>query len=225
MPRLNKFIAENLGISRRAADLAIAEGQVYVNNHPAMLGAQVNGQDKILFKGKPVAAVPRLYYLFYKPVGYLSSRRAQGSAPTLYTLLPPTLQALKTVGRLDRDSEGLLLLSNDGDFAFRLTHPKFAKQKIYELKLDRPLTPQHQQLISSFGVTLKDGPSKLSLMSLDAQRLAWQVKMHEGRNRQIRRTFGALGYHVNKLKRLSFGPFTLGKLKPGEYQKITPKSF
>ncbi|HAC55868.1 TPA: ribosomal large subunit pseudouridine synthase B, partial [Candidatus Saccharibacteria bacterium] len=150
------------------------------------------------------------YLLLNKPVGYVCSRRRQGDTPTIYELLNPDQQRLKAVGRLDRDSSGILLLTDDGDFAHQMTHPSFAKRKVYEIKLDRDLEPLHQQMINDYGVTLEDGQSKLQLERLsEDERWSWRVVMSEGRNRQIRRTFAALGYTVTRLHRTAFGPYTL----------------
>ena len=139
----------------------------------------------------------------------------------LFRSLPEQYHILKPVGRLDRESSGLLLLTNDGDFAHSMTHPKFYKTKRYEVQLDRPLEPLHQQMISDHGVQLPDGPSKFSIMRLDGAK-QYEVIMHEGRNRQIRRTFDALGYTVILLHRTDFGNYSLGKLKFGHWQ-ITQK--
>ena len=164
-----------------------------------------------------------LYIAFHKPVGYVCSRRAQGSAPTLYDLLPAKYRHLKTVGRLDKDSSGLILLTNDGDFAFQMTHPKFRKTKVYEVELNRPLEPLHQQMISDYGVKLEDGISKFKVITStestedQLSRTRFTVVLTEGRNRQIRRTFAALGYRVTKLHRTTFGQYELGDLQPGKY--------
>jgi 23S rRNA pseudouridine2605 synthase len=226
--RLNKYLAENLGVSRRKADDMIAAGRVKIDGKIAVLGARVEDEE-ILADGKKVEKVAAKTYLaFNKPVGYTSSRRAQ-NGKTLYELLPEKYRALKTVGRLDKDSSGLLLLTDDGDFNFRMTHPSFKKVKVYEAELDRALEPLHQQMIADFGVDLTDGKSKLGLTRLDeggagrsgaGNRKRWRVEMSEGRNRQIRRTFGALGYTVVKLHRTQFGNYQLGVLKPGEYDII-----
>ena len=164
--------------------------------------------------------VSYLYLAINKPVGYLCSRRSQGDFPTIYELLPEKYQKLKTVGRLDRDSSGLILLTNDGDFAFQATHPQFHKTKIYEVELDRALEPLHQQEISDFGIEIGDGVSKLGLTRLDDSRKKWRVEMSEGRNRQIRRTFAALGYEVIKLHRIQFGKYMLGGLKSGQFEEV-----
>ena len=218
--RLNKFLAERLGVSRREADDLIAAGKVLINNKPAVLGAKIDKNDKVCYNDKIVPFDTEFLYLaFNKPVGYVCSRRAQGEAPTLYELLPEDYQKLKTVGRLDKDSSGLILLTNDGDFAFQMTHPKFHKEKMYEVELDRPLEPLHQQMISDYGVMLDDGPSSFTVIH---DNNIYTVVLSEGRNRQIRRTFAALGYRVTKLHRIQFGKYQLSGLKPGKYVIIKP---
>lgn len=219
--RLNKFLAERLGWSRRQADDMIAAGKVLVNKKPAILGARIDKNDEVCYNGKIVPfSVGYTYLGLNKPAGYVCSRRMQGDSPTIYDLLPKEYHNLKTVGRLDRDSSGLILLTNDGDFAFRMTHPSFAKTKLYEVELDHDLEPLHQQEIADFGIEIGDGVSKLGLAHLDDGRRRWLVTMSEGRNRQIRRTFGALGYTVVKLHRVQFGPYQLGDLEPGKFCKI-----
>lgn len=219
--RLNKFLAERLGLSRRQADDAIAKGQVLVNDEPAILGARIDKSDKVCYNGSIIPfTVGYLYVGFNKPAGYVCSRKRQGDFPTIFELLPDKYRELKTVGRLDRDSSGLILLTNDGDFAFKMTHPSFAKTKIYEVELDHALEPLHQQEISDFGIEIGDGVSKLGLERLDDSRMRWQVTMHEGRNRQIRRTFGALGYTVVKLHRTHFGAYQLDGLELGHWTEV-----
>jgi len=221
--RLNKYLAFQLGVSRREADNSIAAGHVKVNGVPAILGGRFEEGDDITFKGKSFEKrMAYTYVILNKPIGYVSSRRQVGEAPTLYSLLPEQYHNLKPVGRLDKDSSGLLLLTDDGDFAYNMTHPKFYKVKTYEVSLDTDLQPLHQQMISDFGVTLEDGPSKLSLEKRDNAK-DWLVTMHEGRNRQIRRTFSSLGYTVTDLHRISFGNYTLEDLKAGDF-KETSKS-
>lgn len=220
--RLNKFLAEKVGLSRREADNLIVDGKVLVNQQPAVLGARISETDEIICDGKNISTKKPeyIYLMLNKPVGYVSSRKAQGEVPTLYELLPEKYQKLKTVGRLDKNSSGLILLTNDGDFAFKHTHPKFYKLKTYLVELDQTLAPLHQQEISDFGIHLEDGLSKLFLTKLDEDRLKWQVEMGEGRNRQIRRTFAALGYKVVKLHRIEFGHYQLGDLKTGEFKLV-----
>ena len=220
--RLNKFLAAKVGLSRREADNLIVDGKVLVNQQPAVLGARISETDEIICDGKNISTKKPeyIYLMLNKPVGYVSSRKAQGEVPTLYELLPEKYQKLKTVGRLDKNSSGLILLTNDGDFAFKHTHPKFYKLKTYLVELDQTLAPLHQQEISDFGIHLEDGLSKLFLTKLDEDRLKWQVEMSEGRNRQIRRTFAALGYKVVKLHRIEFGHYQLGDLKTGEFKLV-----
>lgn len=221
--RLNKYLALQLGISRREADALIEKGKVTLNGTPVQLGGRVADGDEVRVNGTLVASDTALVYLaFNKPRNYVCSRRQQGDSPTIYAILPAKYHHLKPVGRLDRDSSGLLLLTNDGDFAYQMTHPKFHKVKSYKVRLDRELAPLHQQMISDFGVDLDDGRSQLQLERLsDDNRVEWRVTMSEGRNRQIRRTFAALGYEVKKLHRTDFGPYHLDALPSGEYAETT----
>ena len=217
--RLNKFLAERLGVSRREADELISDGEITVDGKTPILGARIDKDSKVCYNKKIVPfQTDFLYIAFHKPVGYVCSRRAQGSAPTLYELLPKEYQKLKTVGRLDKDSSGLILLTNDGDFAYKMTHPKFRKNKVYEVELDKSLEPLHQQMISDYGVMLDDGPSKFKVLTMDNKRKNFTVILTEGRNRQIRRTFSVLGYKVIKLHRTQFGPYELGGLDKGKYK-------
>ena len=217
--RLNKHLAAGLGVSRREADELIASGKVTINGKSAVLGSRIDKNDKVCYNNKVVPFEDHfLYIAFHKPVGYVCSRRAQGSTPTLYDLLPAKYHKLKTVGRLDKDSSGLILLTNDGDFAFQMTHPKFRKTKVYEVELNKPLEPLHQQMISDYGVMLDDGPSQFKVVKTAPNE--YSVILTEGRNRQIRRTFAALGYHVTKLHRTSFGKYELGDLAPGRTTEI-----
>lgn len=220
--RLNKFLAERLGVSRREADDLISSGQITVNGQIASLGNKVDTKSIICYNNKTIPFETNYTYIaFNKPVGYVCSRRAQGQAPTLYDLLPQEYRKLKTVGRLDKDSSGLILLTNDGDFAFQMTHPKFRKTKVYEVELNRPLEPLHQQMISDYGVMLDDGPSRFKIIRKDTpDTKSYQVILTEGRNRQIRRTFAALGYRVTKLHRTQFGKYELNNLASGKYDII-----
>ncbi len=220
--RLNKHLALQRGISRREADELIERGRVTINGEVATLGARFRDGDEIAVNGTPITeSTAYVYLLFNKPIGYVCSRKAQGDSPTIYEILPKEYHALKPVGRLDKDSSGLILLSNDGDFAYRMTHPKFNKVKIYSVLLKQELAPLHQQMISDHGVTLEDGVSKLMLQRVsDDNRKEWTVTMSEGRNRQIRRTFGSLGYDVAKLHRTQFGNYSLGDMKSGQYETV-----
>ena len=270
--RLNKFLAERLGCSRREADEIIRSGKVLIGQKTATLGDRIDKTDKVWYNGRIVPFDTEYSYLvFNKPIGYVCSRHQQGVTPTVYSLLPQKYQKLKTVGRLDKDSSGLILFTNDGDFAFRMTHPKFRKTKVYEVELNHPLEPLHQQMVSDYGVMLDDGVSKFKVITLaddativgvvsavdaaggsparastrvggtaaagpaeqtaaslagpaenKSDRTHFTVILMEGRNRQIRRTFAALGYRVTRLHRTSFGKYELGNLPSGKYAIIEP---
>jgi 23S rRNA pseudouridine2605 synthase len=220
--RLNKHLALQLGISRREADELIDRGQVTINEEAASLGARFKDGDRISVKGESVRTGTTFEYIILnKPVGYVCSRSAQGESPTVYTLLPEKYHALKLVGRLDKNSSGLIMLTNDGDFTYKMTHPKFNKTKIYTVRINKDLAPLHQQMISDHGITLEDGVSKFMLERLSqTDRKVWQITMSEGRNRQIRRTFESLGYMVQKLHRTNFGNYALGDIAPGKFEIV-----
>ncbi len=222
--RLNKHLALQLGVSRREADELIADGRVAVDGTVAAIGGRISDTSQVTVDDKVVTGnAQRRYVAFHKPVGYVCSRKAQDDNPTIYELLPADMRALKPVGRLDKDSSGLLLLSNDGDFALQMTHPRFAKRKRYEVTLDRALEPLHHQMIADHGIELPDGTSRLQLeRRREDSGSEWIVTMHEGRNRQIRRTFAALGYTVTALHRVEFGPYQLAGLAAGEYRAVQP---
>lgn len=216
--RINKFIASATGLSRRVADMAIEQGNVTINGERATLGSNVHDQDEVRMRGKVLTAPAiRQSILLHKPVGYVCSRDGQGSQ-TIYDLLPKELHKLKPVGRLDRDSSGIILLTNDGDLAHRLAHPAFHKKKRYRVTLNKHLQPADQRAIQS-GVKLIDGISQLDLETSSSPE-QWLVTMHEGRNRQIRRTFQAKGYEVIELERIQFGDYQLGDLPAGVYKTI-----
>lgn len=224
--RLNKYLAFHLGVSRRQADELIAQGRVTLRSSGvAPLGARVADDDVVLVDDKPIEVRSAYtYIMLHKPAGYVCSRKQQGDIPTIYSLLPSSLHHLKSVGRLDANSSGLLLLTDDGDFTLTMTHPRFYKQKRYTVSLDHDLEPLHHQMINDFGIQLEDGPSKLSLeRRSDTNRTDWNVIMSEGRNRQIRRTFDALGYTVISLHRTHFGPYALDNLPAGEYVDTSPR--
>ncbi len=221
--RLNKFLALQLGISRRQADELIEKGRISINGKTAQLGERFKAGDEIKLGEKIISKTreEKKYVIFNKPRGYVCSRKKQGENETIYAILPKEFSVLKPVGRLDKDSSGILLLTNDGDFAFQMTHPKFRKVKEYLVSLDTPLQPIHQQMIADFGINLPDGKSQLRLERLDDSRKNWKVIMSEGRNRQIRRTFSAIGYEVEELHRTVFGSYILPKdLNFGDFRKV-----
>lgn len=215
--RINRFVALATGLSRRAADTLADSGEILVNGHPIRTGHEVSPADHVTFRGRRLRLPKTQTILLNKPVGYVCSRAGQGSK-TVYDLLPAELHTLKPVGRLDKDSSGLLLMTNDGELAHKLMHPSFEKTKAYKVVLDKPLALEAWQQITHDGVMLDDGPSKFALTRRDKNDyFTWTVTMHEGRNRQIRRTFAALGYGVSSLHRTQFGSYKLGGLAPGSY--------
>lgn len=221
--RINKFIAQATGMSRRAADAVIAAGRITVNGQPIQLGQEVQTDDTVALDGR-IMMLPATIttIILNKPVGYVCSRDGQGSK-TIYELLPSKLHHLKPVGRLDKDSSGLLLLTNDGDLAHRLTHPSFQKEKLYEIELNKPLRPEDKKTINKGIAIDNEYVSRLRLVEHENRELklensSWRVAMNEGHNRQIRRTFAALDYKVTKLHRTQFGEFRLSDLQPGAWQ-------
>lgn len=215
--RLNQYIASSTDLSRRAADAAIAEGRVSLNGQPAALGTTVALGDTVALDGRIITPrAAHTYVALHKPAGYISSRARQGADPTAYDLLPPEFRTLRLAGRLDRDSSGLLILSDDGAFIQELTHPSADKQKVYALTLESPISEADIKRLKK-GVKLTDGPSHVHVITVSDKHLT--VSLSEGRNRQLRRTFGALGYTILRLHRLSIGPYQLGDLKPGAWRE------
>ncbi len=215
--RINAFVAQASGLSRRSADQAVANQRVQVNGRIAVIGQSINPGDTVSLDGRVLKPVTKtVTIMLNKPAGYVCSRQGQGSQ-TVYELLPPEYHQLKPVGRLDKDSSGLLLLTNDGQLANQLTHPSYGKVKVYEVTLDKLLSAE-DRAGAERGVKLNDGVSKLQITELDGQHFT--ASLAEGRNRQIRRTFAALGYEVTKLHRTRFGNCELGNLKPGGYLTI-----
>lgn len=218
--RLNKFLATHTHLSRRKADEVIASGVVTINGQPADLGAGVGDHDVVAIDGDEVVRqdTTRLIML-NKPEGYVCSRRGQGSK-TIYELLPPEYFRLNPVGRLDKDSSGLLLLTGDGTLLNELSHPSHDHTKRYIVGINMPLNHEDELLLTR-GVDIGDNrPSKLALRLLDTNRQLWEVTITEGRNRQIRRSFAAIERRVTSLHRTSFGPYRLGDLESGRYKDI-----
>jgi 23S rRNA pseudouridine2605 synthase len=221
--RLNKFIAQSGVASRRKADLLIESGQVSVNGRVIKeLGTQVDPiNDRVVVEGLTIRR-PNIksYIAFYKPRGTLSTVSGPGETlePFLAEMRDP---GLFHVGRLDKDSEGLLLITNDGEWANRVTHPRYQTSKEYELELDRAIsTGEVERLLQ--GVELDDGLFKADALE-DVGPKKLRVTIHDGRNRVLRRVFAQLGYEVNLLKRLRIGEVRLGRMKPGQWKSIDPQ--
>ena len=213
--RVNKYLAQATGLSRRAADIAIQNGRVTVNQRRAVLGDNIDSKDSVQLDGQSVILNPEhLTIMLHKPLGYVCSRNGQGSR-TIYELLPSEYHKLKPVGRLDKDSSGLLIMTNDGNLANRLAHPRFAKTKVYEVSLTEPLNPADKTKLDR-GIKVEDYTSYLKLSPISPNK--WQVTLSQGRNRQIRRTFAVLNYTVKTLHRTAFGPYKLADLPVGQYK-------
>ena len=214
--------------ARRKCEAFILEGRVTVNGGTVRdLGRQVEpGKDRILLDGKPLSFEAPVYFLLHKPAGYTTTVSDPHAERTVFELLPKNLLAPGTgvrvfpVGRLDRDSTGLLLFTNDGELANRLTHPRYGVGKWYEVTLDRPLEPRARARVLR-GVALEEGPARAEkLESLSARTV--RLLLREGRKREIRRIFQQLGYRVEALCRAEFGPLKLGNLPPAKGRLLTP---
>ncbi len=216
--RLNRFVAAATGKSRRAADTLITDGKIMVNGKPGAIGQTVEDNDVIELDSERLVALTLQTIVLNKPVGYVASRLKQDERPTIYELLPPELHHLKPVGRLDAESSGLMVLTNDGELAHRLAHPSKGKLKRYVVELDRKLTTADHSHLEQ-GIKLNDGLSRLHIKASGGSLI---VSLGEGRNRQIRRSFGALKYRVDRLHRINLGDIELGDLASGQWRDLTP---
>ena len=219
--RINKYVASASSLSRRGADAAIEQGRVLVNGHEPTPGQDVTDKDLVSLDGRVITApAATITIMLNKPVGYVVSRDGQGSE-TIYDVLPEEYRQLQPIGRLDKFSSGLLLLTSDGQLANELAHPRYVKTKVYEVLLGQELAPLHRQMISDHGVKLADGVSKFQLERMEeGNDRRWRISMTEGRNRQIRRTFLSLGYGVSRLHRTQFGEHSLGTLATGRTRVV-----
>jgi 23S rRNA pseudouridine2605 synthase len=223
--RIQKILAQaGLG-SRRACEELIAQGRVTVNGQRAELGAKADPQtDRILLDGKPVKAPEApVYIALHKPRGVISAAESPDTRQTVRDLVPVPGH-LYPVGRLDVDSEGLILLTNDGELTNRLTHPRYEHEKEYRVLVARH--PEQEQLEAwQHGVVLEHGhkaaPAKVWVEALYGKGAWLRVVMHEGRKRQIRETAGLIGLPVVRIVRVRIGTLELGRLKPGEWRQLT----
>lgn len=218
--RLNRFIATYTDFSRRKADDLIDRGKVVVNRKPAHHGLDVSDSDIVLLDGKKIVPVQKLptTVLLNKPIGFVCSKDGQG-APTVYDLLQRGMQRLNIAGRLDKDSSGLVVLTDDGQLMQELTHPSNDKQKIYTVELNKPLEDGMIAKLAS-GVDINDDRLSKLMVSPLKDTSTYEVSIQEGRNRQIRRSFEMLGYQVKSLHRTQLGPYKLDSLSPKQF-KIT----
>ena len=212
--------------SRRASETLIASGRVRVNGEVAEIGMSVDPEtDSVTLDGKPVkTAEPLVTVLLYKPKGVVSTSDDPQGRKTVQEYVRDIPARLYNVGRLDINSEGLLLMTNDGELAYRMTHPKFTVEKTYYAICDGKLTAGEIASLVN-GVQLDDGmtaPAKVGhVRKTKAGDTSFLITIHEGRNRQVRRMLEAVGHRTLRLKRERFGPLTVGELKPGETRTLS----
>ena len=222
--RINKYLAECGVASRRGCDKLIEEGRVTVNGKTAALGDDIAGGEEICVDGVPVShGEKHSYYLLNKPKGYVCTVRDDKGRKTVMELLPPDAGRVFPVGRLDYDTEGMLLLTDDGDLTFRLTHPKNEVPKTYLVKIEKGITDAELNRLRA-GVEIDGvltGKSKVKVIETDKAFTKLQVTITEGRNRQVRKMFEAVGKQVVVLKRIKIGEMRLGSLPRGKVRKLT----
>ncbi len=223
--RLQKFLADAGIASRRASEQFILEGRVEVNGEPVRrLGTKVDPlHDKIRVDGEPVRAKRKLYVALNKPRGCVCSRKDEFERPTIYELLPKEWGNLYSVGRLDYDTEGLIFLTNDGEFALRLTHPRYEVNKKYvatvEGRVERDMLSTFVRGVFHEGEKLK--AHKARLVSATKSVSVAELELMEGKNREVRRLFESQGATVKRLQRVQVGKIKLGELKPGKWRTLT----
>lgn len=223
--RLNRFVA-NAGVcSRREADNLIAAGKIKVNGKVVTeMGYKVKKTDLVEYKGQKLKSETHQYVLLNKPRGFVTTTKDPHAKRTVMELVSKACdERIYPVGRLDKETTGLLLFTNDGETAKKLTHPSHKVKKIYQVELDKPITKEDFDKIL-IGVTLEDGPAtvnELALLGDDSKVLG--VEIHIGRNRIVRRIFEHLGYTVKKLDRVMFASLTKKNLPRGKYRHLSPK--
>jgi len=228
--RLNQAIAKTGYCSRRAADELIAQGRVKLNGKVIKeFGALVSDKDKLAVDNKPIAVKSFTYVAMYKPFGIVTTCQDEHDRQTILDLLPANLSHLRPVGRLDLASEGLIVLTNDGELTQRLTHPSMHTDKFYVVTVKGAMQSQDYKLMAS-GVELDDGRTKPATVRQLAKgkqgnvpTTTFELVISEGRNRQIRRMCEKLGYSVIRLVRTGIGALQLGKMTPGTWRYLTVK--
>ena len=226
--RIQKVMAEQGLCSRRAAELIIEEGRVKLNGHPVRLGDKMDtNKDVLTVDGERIYIdkEQQMYYLaLYKPRGYVTTASDELGRKTVMDLVGDVPARLFPVGRLDKDSEGLLLMTNDGAFANLMMHPSGGISKLYRVTV-RPRAEEYQIIEMSKGVVLDDGvrtqPCVINVVVDEPGRTVMEITLKEGRNRQIRRMCEAVGLEVVRLKRSAEGSVKLGMLQPGQYRELT----
>jgi 23S rRNA pseudouridine2605 synthase len=218
--RLQKFLSQAGVASRRGSEELITAGRVAVNGTAVSeLGIRVDpARDEVRVDGAVVRPAAGEWYALHKPRGYLSTRSDPQGRATLYDLVPPPMRRLFYVGRLDYHSEGLVLLTNDGDTAHRMLHPRYGMEREYEVVLDGPAEADLPARLER-GVELDDGPARAeSARHAGPERL--RLTLREGRKREVRRMLAACGHGVRRLRRLRYGPISLGTLEPGAWRRL-----
>lgn len=224
--RLNKYIASSGLCSRRKADELIESGVVFVNGKKVTeLGYGVEAKDKVFVNNQLVRPVKHQYYRFYKPAGYITTSEDENGRKTIYDILPENLHHLKPVGRLDRESTGLIILTNDGDLINELTHPSVHVPKLYKVAINGKIT---QNDIDKMHKGIEIEPDKIAyaevdVTAIDNSHTEMEVMLYQGMNRQIRKMFASLGFEVLTLKRVQHAIFNLDGLKRGEFKPIKPQ--
>jgi 23S rRNA pseudouridine2605 synthase len=223
--RLQKFMAEAGVASRRASEQIILAGRVAVNGELVReLGAKVDPSvDRVTVDGQPVRAKRKLYLALHKPCGCVCSRQDERDRPTIYDLLPREWRNVQSVGRLDYDTEGLLFLTNDGEFALHLTHPRYGVRKRYRVtaagKVDESMLRRLTNGVWHEGEELK--AERARLISAGRAQSVVELDLAEGRNREVRRLFASQGLAVQRLQRTQIGRIKLGELKSGRWRTLT----
>ena len=230
MQRLNKFIASSGLCSRRKADELIENGKVSVNGKIVNeLGFQVSQKDKITVEGQLIKPLKLEYYRFYKPAGYITTSSDEKNRKTIYDIIPPELKNLKPVGRLDKDSSGLIIMTNDGELINSMTHPSVKVPKIYLVQVNGKVTPEHgEKMFNGIDIETDTGEIKTAFAQIfpletEANHSMLQVTLYQGINRQIRKMFAKLGFKVVSLKRIQHATITLDGLKRGQIKPMKPK--
>lgn len=230
MQRLNKFIASSGLCSRRSADDLILSGKVMVNRKTVNeLGFQVSPKDKVTVDGKLIKPAKLDYYRFYKPAGYVTTSDDEKGRKTIYDAIPLELKHLKPVGRLDRESTGLIIMTNDGELINEMTHPSIKVPKIYLVSINGKLTPEDgEKMYNGIEIETDSGEKRTAFaevlpIELTNKSSTVQVTLYQGINRQIRKMFAKLGFEVISLKRVQHGTITLEGMKKGQIKIIKPK--
>jgi 23S rRNA pseudouridine2605 synthase len=223
--RLQKYLAQCGVSSRRAAEVMIAQGRVKVNGEVVtQMGVQVELNDEVTVDGNPVRPEEEKHYLLYhKPMGEVATASDPEGRPTVLDKFRDYPVRLYPVGRLDYDSEGLLLLTNDGELTQRMLHPSREVEKVYLAQVSNRLAPEAAQALRA-GVMVngrRTAPAKVVVLKYDAFSTSVLVTIHEGRNRQVRRMFEAVGHQVVLLRRVQFGPLKLGDVPRGQWRHLT----